>query len=651
MMRLLIICFLLFVASASANVHALGNSLPWSGSPKLKFSNDWETLSTARPSFDLDAQGRIIAITNAIDKVIFFTFDDAGDLATRLNAEDELTQYGYDSLNRLVAVTNEGIEVATFDRDPNGNILNHRAHGGTEVSFGYDEMNRLAASTQLCASVSSVVENSYDLNGNRTNIVYPGGLSVTYNYGADNRLEETILTGSTISTPLTFSFNYDTANRLDSIAYPNGVNSTFGHDAKSRVTSIRHGSFVNRTIERNALGFKETECIDAGIQPTVPSTFRSIKTHNDADQLISERVQQNTTNWTDVAYFYNDNGGLELITTEGSETQSFDYDYDNRLTSADDIEYLYDASGARIGRIAGDSPATITTNYFVVDYTDGLKRPLAETDASGNITRYYVWSGSQLLCHIEANGDTYYYHSDELGSTLALTDETGAVTDEFAYMPYGYATHTAHSGSADTPFQWLGGYGVYYDSDTDLHLTLHRAYSFSLKRFISPDPLGIDGGVNVYMWANMNPLFFVDPYGLCAEGFWDYFGNALNNTADAIGQSFGQMIFDAATGQWSGEQWDDIANLMWSTETPAHPEATPYIATSLGISSAAALTAGALGIGELTGVIDTAPQGNNVIRVISKPLKVGFRIDKAHKGHAGSSWIQRNLFHPHIWKW
>ena len=46
------------------------------------------------------------------------------------------------------------------------------------------------------------------------------------------------------------------------------------------------------------------------------------------------------------------------------------------------------------------------------------------------------------------------------------------------------------------------------------YLTLHRAYSSKLKRFIHPDPLGIDGGVNVYMWANMNPLAFVDPYGL-----------------------------------------------------------------------------------------------------------------------------------------
>jgi RHS repeat-associated protein len=175
---------------------------------------------------------------------------------------------------------------------------------------------------------------------------------------------------------------------------------------------------------------------------------------------------------------------------------------------------LCDASGTHIGRIHNS-----ITNYFVIDYADGLKRPLAETDASGTISRYYVWSGMRLLCHIEADGTTRYYHSDELGSTLALTDETGSLAAEFAYMPYGHTTasYLTPNTSNLTPFLWLGGYGVYYDSATDLHLTLHRAYSSKLKRFISPDPLGIDGGVNVYMWANMNPLFFVDPYGLCAE--------------------------------------------------------------------------------------------------------------------------------------
>ncbi len=479
-------------------------------------------------TFGVDAQGRVTSITNAIDKVTSFGYTDAGSLEWKRTADTKLTQYGYDNLNRLVAVTNQSVEVATFDHDPNGNIVEATSPSLSSSTFGYDEMNRLVASTQTVASATSVVGYQYDLNGNRTNIVYPGGLTVGYEYGADNRLKS-VTTKYTNNTK-TISFGYDTANRLDGISYPNGVNSTFGHDAEGHITSIQHGSFIDRTIQRNVLGFKETELIDAGLKPTAPETGRRIKTHNDADQLTGEWVQQGINEFN-VSHTYSDNGGLFQTSEDGTPETQYGYDYADRLESVSlsaDIEYLYDASGARVGRVSGT-----TTNYFVVDYTDGLKRPLAETDSSGTVARYYVWSGSQLLCHIEADGTTRYYHSDELGSTLALTKEDGVVTDEFAYMPYGYARHQGHAGSSDTPFQWLGGYGVYYDSNTDLHLTLYRAYSSKMKRFISADPLGIDGGVNVYAMANRNPLWFVDPYGLSgleSQSFWSQgIGGALDS--------------------------------------------------------------------------------------------------------------------------
>ncbi|MBN2685220.1 MAG: DUF4225 domain-containing protein [Pontiellaceae bacterium] len=366
-------------------------------------------------------------------------------------------------------------------------------------------------------------------------------LSAAYEFGADNRLESIAAT-YTNGTKTTFSFSYDSANRLNGISYPNGINSTFGLDVEGRVTGIVHGNFINRTIQRNALGFKDTELIDAGLKPTVPTTERRIKTHNDADQLVSERIQSGG-GWTDAAYGYNANGCLTNILANGVETKKFGYNYDNMLTSVDSsagsIRYLYDALGARVGRIVGS-----VSHYFVTDQGDALKRPLAETDAAGNIIRFYVWNGSQLLCHIEANGTVRYYHSDELGSTLALTDATGNVTDQFAYIPYGYATHT---GSTQTPFQWLGGYGVYYDSDTELHLTLHRAYSSTMKRFIHPDPLGIDGGVNVYAMANLNPLFFVDPYGLSG---WDWLSNGLSFVGGALQTAAGFTI--ATTTSWTG---------------------------------------------------------------------------------------------------
>jgi RHS repeat-associated protein len=584
-------------------------------------------------TFGVDAQGRITSITNAISKVTDFGFDDAGNMAWRLNAENELTTYGYDSLNRLVAVTNQGSEVAVFDHDANGNVI-WAANSNATVVLGYDEMNRLTSTTQSVAGASFAVQSAYNLNGSRTNIVYPGGLTVSYDYGADNRLEG--ITTKYLGSTKTVSLGYDGANRLTGIAYPNGVNSTFGYNAENRVTNMVHGTFVDRKIIRNVIGFKETELINAGIQPTVPDMRRSLKTHNDADQLVSEQVQQGTNQYT-VGYGYNDNGALDQVITDSLLTKSFGYDYNNLLTSVDStsssVEYLYDASGSRVGRVDGG-----VTNWFVIDYADGLKRPFAEADASGNITRYYVWSGAHLLCHIEVDGTVRYYHADELGSTLAITDASGNVTDQFAYMPYGYATHT---GTTQTPYQWLGGYGVYYDADTDLHLTLHRAYSSSLKRFISPDPMGIDGGVNVYAMANLNPLFFVDPYGLSGL------------------ESVGSYLSDSWEQVWKGNYTDNVTALgtagqigtgLLGIDLPGDIRDLTYDVQNWewSWSHAGQTTLDAVGLLPVIGALKYADEGASLVKGSTKAFDVGAYNDLKKLSETGDALDIHHVGQKHV---
>ncbi len=463
-------------------------------------------------TFGFDAQGRVTAITNAIGNVTSFSYDANGNLTDRQDAKDELTEYAYDDLNRLTNIVHESEWKASFEYDASGNNVEHVSPLAS-VSFGYDEMNRQISSIALCDSETFVVSNFYDLNGNRTNIVYPGGLVVSYEYDEENRLSDVSI--SAPSAPLReFSFSYDGASRLTGMSCPNGVVSTVGYDAESRITSYTHGTFLHHAIVRDPRGFKTTEDIHAGLVPNFTNELNQTRAHNDADQLLSAG--------TDV-YSYDEKGNMT-----NSAGAGYGWDYDNRLTSANNTEYFHDAFGTRIGRIHNS-----LTNYFVIDYVDGLKRPLAETDAAGDITRTYIWAGFRLLAHIEADGTTRYYHSDELGSTLALTDEAGTVTDHFAYSPYGQMLD--HDGITDTPYQWLGGYGVYYDADTDFHLTLHRAYSAHQKRFISSDPMGIDGGVNLYAYGNLNPLSFVDPYGLCAESFWSRAGStAAGYAANAL---------------------------------------------------------------------------------------------------------------------
>ncbi len=450
-------------------------------------------------TFGFDAQGRVTAITNAIGKVTRFIYDVNGNLVDRQDAKAQSTHYDYNALNRLTNVVHAGQWKASFAYDANGNGtgVSNQVSG---VNFSYNSMNQMTNFFIRVHSCSFAVTNSYDLNGNRTNIVYPGGLAVGYTYDAENRLSG-ITTKYTNNTK-TFAFGYDGASRLTSMSYPNGVNSVFGYDAESRVTNYVHGIFLSHAITRDPRGFKTQEDIYKGLVPNFTNSLRQTRTHNDADQLL--------TAGTDT-YFYDANGNLT-----NSVWGTYSWDYDNRLAATPGVQYLYDASGVRVGRIAGISPAV--TNYFVIDYADGLKRPLAETTAAGAVTRYYVWAGFRLLAQIETNGTTRYYHSDELGSTLALSDSAGNVTDQFAYSPYGQVL--GRSGTSSTPFLWLGGYGVYYDASANLHLTLHRTYSADMRRFISTDPSGIDGGVNLYAYANLNPIYFVDPLGL-----WEWHGN------------------------------------------------------------------------------------------------------------------------------
>ena len=82
-----------------------------------------------------------------------------------------------------------------------------------------------------------------------------------------------------------------------------------------------------------------------------------------------------------------------------------------------------------------------------------------------------------------------------LGSTIALTDSSGNVTERFEYSAYG--TLTYRSAATDTPFLFNGQYGVQTDANGLLHMRA-RYYNPHLCRFVNADPSGFGGGLNWY---------------------------------------------------------------------------------------------------------------------------------------------------------
>jgi RHS repeat-associated protein len=97
---------------------------------------------------------------------------------------------------------------------------------------------------------------------------------------------------------------------------------------------------------------------------------------------------------------------------------------------------------------------------------------------------------------------------DALGSTVALGNSTGTLQTQYTYEPFGYATITGAVSTSS--YKYTGR----EDNSTGLYYYRARYYSPRFQRFITEDPIGFLGGINLYAYVRNAPLVFTDPLGL-----------------------------------------------------------------------------------------------------------------------------------------
>lgn len=113
-------------------------------------------------------------------------------------------------------------------------------------------------------------------------------------------------------------------------------------------------------------------------------------------------------------------------------------------------------------------------------------------DASGAQTKYLNGAGIDNKLRQTLNGQTSYYLSDHLGSTTALVDSAGTITDQNSYDSFGNPTNANFA----SRYQFTGRE---FDSFSGLYYYRARWYDSQLGRFISEDPIGFRGGdINLY---------------------------------------------------------------------------------------------------------------------------------------------------------
>src|SRR5262249_23720365 len=142
----------------------------------------------------------------------------------------------------------------------------------------------------------------------------------------------------------------------------------------------------------------------------------------------------------------------------------------------------YDAFGRRITKTSGGATQNYVWNYALVLPSISVVRQ------GGSDLRYYVHTPSgALLYSIEAGSSArHFYHFDETGNTELLTDDSAAVSDTYAYSPYGVPL--GRSGNTDNPFTFAGEQGWMQETPSGLYYARARYYDAPTARFISRDP-------------------------------------------------------------------------------------------------------------------------------------------------------------------
>ena len=455
-----------------------------------------------KTSFQYDTLNQLTGVTDPQAKTKQFIYDDMGNLTSRSDFNGSNTTYAYNNMNRLSAITYPDNSGVAFAYDSIGRLTQSENYTGTST-YAYDAMGRITSYTD---GQGLSVGYGYDAVGNLISLTYPGSQTVSYTYDDHNRLSQVTDWAGRYTT-----YSYDQRGLLTQVTLPNGTQAQYDYDNAGRMTGLRNLKedstiIASYTYTLDANGNIASETGSQPLDPLIGSQTVSYAYGSD-NRLLSK---------DSASFTYDQNGNL---TAKGDTT--YEYDLDNRLkkvmTADGTWEYDYDGQGNRVGLRKNGN-----IRRFLLD-PRGTTQVLAEYDGDGNMIANYIY-GLGLVYKIDAAGNSYYYHYDFTGNTVALTDADGNVVNKYAYTPFG--TLVGSEELVSNPFRYVGQYGV-MDDHNGLFYMRARYYDPEVGRFITKDPIGFAGGANLYVYADDNPVNQADPAGLFSIS-----ASLLNDVAD-----------------------------------------------------------------------------------------------------------------------
>ncbi|HKQ14709.1 MAG TPA: RHS repeat-associated core domain-containing protein, partial [Steroidobacteraceae bacterium] len=157
-----------------------------------------------------------------------------------------------------------------------------------------------------------------------------------------------------------------------------------------------------------------------------------------------------------------------------------------------------------------------SSRYFVYDESGHL---VGEYSNSGALIQETVWFGDIPVATLKPNGsgvDVFYVHTDHLNTPRRISRPSdNAVVWRWDSDPFATTGANEDPDGDSSLFSYnLRFPGQYFDGETGLHYNYRRDYDPAKGGYVQSDPIGLEGGLNTYLYAGANPALFTDPRGL-----------------------------------------------------------------------------------------------------------------------------------------